>query len=109
MGRARQRLERGEQDGQALALLGAARRTSTRSASPGASGPLGRRPEVDSVGDDAVAAADTSAGRSMPRPRDRDAGGQLVELPAGAEEAGDVFGSGLVEYAWKVPTTGASA
>ena len=71
-----QRLEGGEQDRQALALLGAADEERSAARSPAGFGPVRRGGDVDAVGDDLVVAAEPAARRSRRPPRRRRSGRQ---------------------------------
>jgi hypothetical protein len=84
-----QRLERGQQDRQALALLGAADEQQAQVVGLGLRA-LGRRLDVDPVGDDRVLPAEPAARRPLGRLRDGDARGELVEDAAGAKQRGGV-------------------
>ena len=103
-----QRLEGGEQDRQALALLGAPDEEEPKLVARGLRA-LRRGLDVDAVGDDRVLAAEPAAPGPGGRLGDGDAGGELVEAATGAEQAGGVIREGLGRVGVERPHDGSAA
>ena len=103
-----QRLEGGEQDRQALALLGPPDEEEPKLVARGLQA-LRRGPDVDAVGDDRVLAAEPAAAGPGGRLGDGDAGGELVEAATGAEQAGRVIREGLGRVGVERPHDGSAA